>query len=285
MALGAGCGHPHNVPMTDRDAFAAARRALACAALVLAPVAAAASPELAPHSAGYVLELEEARPGAGVADVEGAMYFELEEACEGWSVRQEFRMVVTTEQGDSIPSQTVYTSYESKDGREFHFESITSNAGEVTEEIKGVAHLAGDKEGGTVDLTKPEPGEVALVPGTVFPTRHIEMLIEQAEDGAKFFGRPMFDGGDAAGAHQVSAAIGQRATLPAAEADSPLLQGPYWPVTMAFFGPDQTGEEPEFEVSGQVHANGIATEMSIDYGEFVVRGALTEITALDKPSC
>jgi len=258
-------------------------RAAGVAMLTLAAgVPTASAVDLVPHRAGYALELESAQPNSGISDVRGAMAFELVEECEGWSVHQEFRMAITNAEGDSVPSETVFNSYESRDGTEFHFESTTTTGGQVTEALKGRASLG--ENGGTVRMTKPESETLALPPGTVFPTRHIVMLIEAARAGQRIFDRHMFDGGDAEGAYQVVAAIGN--PRPAEEeSDRPLLHAASWPVSMAFYAPGQVEDTPDFQVDGRLYANGIATGLRIDYGGFVVRGELVELVELDQPDC
>ncbi len=247
-----------------------------------AGVPTAAAVDLVFHRAGYVLDLESARPNSGIADVRGAMAFELVEECEGWSVHQEFRMVITNAEGDSVPSETVFNSYESRDGSEFHYESTTTTGGQVTEALKGRATLG--EGGGTVRMAKPEDKTVALPPGTVFPTRHIIMLIEAARAGERIFDRYMFDGGDVEGAYQVVAAIGS--PRPAQEKnDRPLLRAASWPVSMAFYAPRQVEDTPDFQIDGRLYANGIATGLRMDYGTFVVRGELADLVELDKPEC
>lgn len=262
--------------------FRAAGLALAAVTAGLSGIPAAAV-ELVPHSAGYVLSLDEARRSSGISNVRGAMAYELVEECEGWSVRQEFRMVITNAEGQEIPTETVYNSYESRDGAEFTFETVTTTGGNVTEHVKGAAEL--DDEGGVVTLRKPEEETMELPAGTVFPTQHTIMLIDAAEAGDRIFDRYMLDGGDAEGAYQVVAAIGGKATADDGDPERPLLRTPSWPVSMAFYAPDQVEDTPDFQVDGRLHDNGIAGNLRIDYGDFAVRGELVDLSALDRPDC
>ena len=53
---------------------------------------------------------------------------------------------------------------------------------------------------------------------------------------------------------------------------------------LAFYAPDASGSEPDYEVGMKLLENGVAEAMTLDYGDLVVRARLREIQAL-KPNC
>jgi hypothetical protein len=91
------------------------------------------------------------------------------------------------------------------------------------------------------------------------------------------------------GAVLVSAVIGPTIaaakTLADAELKSPLLQRPSWDMRLAFFPDSKKEEEPDYELGMRLLDNGVSSEMSIDYGDYVIRAKLKEIEALPRPAC
>ena len=80
--------------------------------------------------------------------------------------------------------------------------------GKLTEEINGIAVLDGTGLGGLVEYTKPTPGKIILPQGTMFPTTHIQSLIQYAREGGKHITKIMFDGATLDNPYEVSGVIG-----------------------------------------------------------------------------
>ena len=60
-------------------------------ALVMVTVAPASAVDVSPHRALYRLTLDSAKVSSGLADANGAMYYEWGETCGGWGGDQHFR--------------------------------------------------------------------------------------------------------------------------------------------------------------------------------------------------
>ena len=54
---------------------------------------------------------------------------------------------------------------------------------------------------------------------------------------------------------------------------------------MAFFPSDKAVEEPEYEMTVELLANGVARSLALNYGDFTVEGKLVSIQALPQPKC
>ncbi len=143
-----------------------------------------------------------------------------------------------------------------------------------------------------MSLDKPRNKRFALKPDVMFPTQHLKRIVAAALDGGRTLQVPVFDGSETGEkVYQTAAVIGGPA---AAEEprngapDSALLRGTTrWPVTISYYETAaDTGEQtPVYEVSFDLYANGVSRGLLLDYGDFSIRGALTEIDALPQPSC
>lgn len=262
--------------------------ALLAATPVLAQPAAtsmaAVAAKIQPHRAIYAMSLGSARNGSKVSDVRGRMMFEWADACDGWTTEQRFQLRFVYSEGDDMAMNTNYTTWEAKNGLRYRFNVRKLVNGELDEEVRGEANLQADGAG-TAQFTKPEPQEMELPAGTMFPTAHTLAILDHAERNEPFFARTIFDGSDAEGPTEVSTVAGKPGA-PKESGKDPLLKvEKSWPVRMAFFPLQSDSAQPEYEMSLRLLENGIAESMQIDYGDFTVNAVLEKIEALPKSGC
>jgi hypothetical protein len=250
------------------------------AATSLAAVAA----KIQPHRAIYAMSLGSARNGSKVSDVRGRMMFEWADACDGWTTEQRFQLRFVYSEGEDMAMNTNYTTWEAKNGLRYRFNVRKLVNGEVDEEVRGEANLSADGAG-SAQFTKPEPQEMELPAGTMFPTAHTLAILDHADRKEPFFTRTIFDGSDAEGPTEVSTVVGKPSAPKDATKDQLLKVGKAWPVRMAFFPVQSDSAQPEYEMSLHLLENGIAESMQIDYGDFTVNAVLEKIEALPKSGC
>jgi len=255
----------------------------------------AASPALAvdisPHRALYSLALDSAKSASGIAGASGAMYYEWGETCDGWTVEQRFQLRLAYAEESNVEVNSMLVTWESKDGLRYRYNERRVRNGEVEDDIHGEAHLDGKDKGGVAIFDKPEQTTLTLAPGVLFPTAHTLVLIERAQAGDQFVARKIFDGAAVENAGQITAVIGpelQPDPHPEKPLDSPLLQRPSWRMSLAFFAADagkSDSDMPDYELNMRLLDNGVSQDMSLDYGDYVLRAKLDEIEPLAKPSC
>jgi len=261
------------------------------AILAYAAMAPATAVEIAPHRALYSLTLESAKASGGVAGASGGMYYEWGETCDGWTVEQRFRLRLLYSEEGAVDVNSTLVTWESKDGLRYRFNEKRLRNGEVEDDIHGEAHLDGKEKGGTATFDKPEQSTLTLAPDVLFPTAHTLVLIERALAGDQFVSRKVFDGAAVENAGQITAVIGPPLKPdPNAEKplNNPLLQRPSWRMSLAFFPADagaSDSDTPDYELSMRLLDNGVSQDMTLDYGDYVLRAKLDEIEALPKPSC
>lgn len=249
------------------------------------PPGAAAVPLLS-HRAAYRLSLDSTR--GDVARVEGAMLYEQVDACEGWTTRQRLQMALTDRDGQTVETASDYATFEAKDGRRLRFSLTQTSQGAVSQRVAGEATLAADGTG-TVRYAEPEAREEALPPGTLLPMIHTVRALEAAKAGRRLLVAPLLDGTDPDGAQDTTTAL-TAWQAPRAVERFPLLS-PLGSARMrvAFFeraprpGAREPAKEsagsgaPEYEVGLRYWENGVADEMKMDFGGFVVDGRMAEL--------
>lgn len=249
---------------------------------------ATAAADLVPHRATYEMRLNPGRRAVGVIDVRGLMVMESVDACDAWETKQRIRLTFLRPDTEEFVTDSAFTSFEAKDGSSMHFSVRNTQNGEVEEELRGQAEVA-QGGAGRANFTLPEPRSFDLPVGTTFPMAHLSRLIEHAKVGEKVVAYNVFDGARLDGAFKVNAVIGKAprpAAGPAPRGDVILLRNqPAWTVRLAFFPADDQAGQPEYEVSMDLLANGIARSMVLDYGDFALDAKLQRIEALPRPKC
>ena len=246
-----------------------------------------ASAQIASHRAAYKLSLGNGK-SSGIATLEGAMYIDWHEACEGWTISQRMRFQLFDDDGEPIDNDISFSSWEAKDGLNYRFTLRTLRNGEVAEELRGKAELDGRGKGGKAVFSEPEDEVIELPPGTIFPTEHSILLIQQAQSGEKIFARQVFDGATLDGALEINALIAGK--LPphkpaSAKISAELVKGAAWRVRMAFFKLEERSAEPEYETSMHLLENGVGLDFVFDYKDFSIKAQLEQLEALPKPRC
>jgi hypothetical protein len=263
------------------------------AVAVTAP-AAQATPTLrnsiAPHRAVYDISLKRTQDGSGVQSAKGRMVFEVTgSACEGYRMRQRMIVNIGDEEGNNGILDFRITTFESGDGDTYDFDSRTTLNKDVVEEVEGKARREGSKI--EVSLTQPTKKTIELDSGVLFPSQHLQAIIDAALADRRVLSADIYEGdgaGDASDA--ATAAIG--GAMPVG-VDSPLRNGVRrWPISVGYFEPakpkkdDGFGEEmPSYQMSFTLYENGVTNDLVMDYGTYALAGSLKTIEALAKPTC
>ena len=245
---------------------------------------------LAPHRATYVMKLVAVKNGSPISDAAGHLTFELRDACDGWIVQQNLKMRFSYIDDDDQDTESNEVSWEAKDGSAYKFNIRRTTNDEEVESYHGKATRNTD---GTFAVAYVSPaGKTAELPAdTLFPSRHTALVLSRAGTEDRFFSRRVFDGADEEGSGDISAFILPRkqdadatGTTPKLKG-SPLLKEAAWPVHMAFFSQNSETGEPDHEMDIKLHANGVASHLQLDYGDFSIAGTLEEVKAIPAPNC
>lgn len=251
-------------------------------------VGGAAAADLVAHRATYEMRLSTAKRSSGVVDVRGTMILETVDACESWETKQRIQLTFLRTDSDEFTTDSTFASLESKDGTNLQFSVRNAQNGEMEDELRGIADLSADGTG-KARFTQPEEREFPLPQGTIFPVHHLARLIDDARAGETVKSYSLFDGARLDGAFKVNAVIGpspRRQLSPTPRGDLALLRNQQaWSVRLAFYAADDQEGQPEYEVSMDLQANGVARSMVLDYGDLAINARLQRIETLPRPRC
>jgi hypothetical protein len=238
---------------------------------------------LAAHRAAYALTLAQARSNSNIASARGAMLYEVGDACEGWTTRQRFSLILTDRDGQEVETTSDYSTYETKDGQRIRFSLTQASQGAVSQRISGEATLSA--EGGTVTYTDPQARSMSLPNGTLLPTVHTLHALEAARAGRRVLVAPLLDGTSVEGAQDTNTVMSAWQGPQPNERFPALASLGSVRMRVAFFERDQNNQgggasAPDYEVGLRYFENGVADELKMDFGEFVVSGEMRELAIL-----
>jgi hypothetical protein len=269
---------------------------LSAVALLVAPATAFASPSailpLVSHRAAYELSLvDPASPGPSSAQIPvaatGLIAYEFRgSACEGYT--SNFRQMTQMErsEGDPLSLDVSAMSFEDADGKSMRFQVDTKGV-QAAPPVEGTATRTADDDM-RVQLTKPAPKAIDFGHDVLFPTQHIERLIDAAKNGGGAIQARVYDGSDTgAKIYATMAVVGKEASKPSDDAQTAAeLKGVRrWPVVVSYFDEASKDSSPEYTLSFDLYENGVSGTLKLDYGTFALRARLRKLEILPTSAC
>jgi len=258
---------------------------LLAGAIALTAAAQNAAASLLSHRAVYSLSQHSGTGAGDIVAVKGRLEITFEVACDGWRIEQYIGFRLFHADGGGLEHVARLSGWESMDGVDFWFNTLSYQDRELLEEIGGVARLDGPDGSGVTRFAKPTKETRLLPAGTIFPARHLSELIAAAGNGRGHLTRIVFDGSTLESPYEITAFIGKE-RAPGGEGLPELLANQRsWPFRLAYFKLSQIQPSPEFELSAVLYENGVAGDMIYDYGDFAIDVELRELEALAEQSC
>lgn len=277
--------------MTLMNLPARATLALLCLVSWMGTTGQAAAVSLSPHRAVYDLKLKSASKRSSVKDLNGRMVIEMTgSVCEGWSVN--FRLVNDFQlpRGKRRLIDSRSTSWEAGDGSSMSYlerEFIDNRPYKVT-------RLRVSIKDSTVRQKQPKKLEFKIPSDAIFPVTHQKRLIAKARTGDLRDKSIVYDGADHENIYQAITFIGKKRDgakpivgLKGEKAASLINGVVAWPVTVSYYQlKDQKQEgKPSQQISFLMYENGVAGDLTIDYGDFAMTGKLVHLDKLPKNAC
>ncbi len=234
------------------------------------------------QNALYDLTLSKVRTH-DVTGAAGQLSFNVVDGCTGWGTTQHMTLLIRSVDGTLSKAVTDYITWESKDGKTLTFTLRESdNGGREQTDDAGTATHTGSNGGGIIAYTTPANTKFAMPPGTLFPMAHTAALLAAGSQGKKFISPTLFDGTTADGAQDTFVAILGRQQP--GKTGFPALSGlPSTDVDIAFFPRKNADQNPDYRTSMKYYADGVAANLVLDFGDFVMTGKLMRLSIPASP--
>jgi hypothetical protein len=264
-------------------------RALLAAAFLLAPAAGARADVAAPlasHRAVYELSLDKATGSKAPAQARGRIVFDFSVSCDGFV--QNFRQIteLTPAEGATKLSDMRSATFEALDSASYRFNVETRIDNASAEDVDGKARKESARV--AVDLTRPKRARLDLDGPLLFPTEHLRRIIDAARAGESILEARVYDGtGQGDRAFDTMALIG-KATSPASEKAAQidvLRDMKRWRASVSYLEPGKRDGQPIYVLSFDLYENGISRALKLDYGDFTLKGEMSELTIQPAAAC
>jgi len=260
--------------------------ALFLAGAVSGVVAAQSSvPRLLSHRALYSMSKNTGSTASDITGVSGRLEITFEVACDGWRMQQYIGFRLYNTEGPGLEHAAQLSGRESTDGSEFRFGTRSYEGQELVEELSGVARLGAPGGSGEIHFVKPAKEIKTLPAGTIFPARHVADLIAAARSGKQHLTRTVFDGSTLDSPYEITAFIGAERAATGQDVPKLVSETRSWFFRLAYFKVAALQPSPEFEMSVVLYENGVAGDMTYDYGDFSIDLKLRELEALPVQKC
>jgi hypothetical protein len=131
----------------------------------------------------------------------------------------------------------------------------------------------------------------AFLRNATLPMQHQLKLMALGETGGGRDSSLVFDGSDEAktfraisfvGKEKAPGSIARDTSNPAAAALKAVAS---WPMTISYFPAEGDDETPQYQVNFDMYANGVASGLVLDYGDFALSGTLAELQMMEASEC
>jgi hypothetical protein len=260
------------------------------------PARAAPGAAFLAHQAAYDLTLLKSRRSPSVESVQGRIVYSFAgSSCEGWTT--DFRQVsqIDAGEGRNTLSDLRSTSWEDAAGKSYRFKISTRMNDAETSAVDGFAERTA--EGITVKLKQPAAKTFKLDKETVFPTEQVHRIVEAARAGQSLLELAVYDGSDnGEKIYNTLTVIGQAIpgerspAKPDVGSDNAALKTlTRWPVTVSYYdrtAKSETGEQtPVYAMSFELYENGVSRQLTLDYNDFVIAGAMSKFDVKSTKPC
>jgi hypothetical protein len=250
---------------------------------------------LAPHRAVYELELDGSDTSGMLAAFNGRLVIDITgSVCEGYAINTRYVYRRRASDGDEVLTDLRTSQFEGAGAEEFRFSHRRFDNDKLVQQSEG--SVAREEGGIDISLVKPSERQVSVKKPVMFPNQHVMELLNAAMKGERKLSATIYDGSkDADELIDTFAVLGSRNAPGEGDGgESPEGVGDManWPISIGYFDggliDTAAGKEeqtPLYTMSFKLFENGVSDQIRIDYGTFVLEGALVELELRDAPPC
>ncbi len=235
------------------------------------------------HKAYYDLEFLANEAPSLVDGGNGKASFLLEKQCKGWALKETFAITFKLNNNDNSKNFSIFSSFEDFSAKNFSFEHLDKN--DFEKEMFYSGYVQKNKNNLNGIIFDKNNKKITFNDDILFPTEHLEILLENAKNNVNFHTAKVFFGSDQENLVKiVSTFIGKKInTFVSLEND--LLKKQVWPIQLSFYDLNQKNPDPKTKVIAYVDESGIAHSYTVDYGSYKMKGKLTSIEKVKKLKC
>ena len=249
-----------------------------------AAISSQSASNLVAHRAYYEMSMGDKVQNSHIVNISGRSAFALEHDCSGWRSIEDYIIQFVADTGGQDRVISHFESWEADSGDKYSFDVMEQSSFDGRKQFGGFAQLDDDRSGSAFYMQDPQPS-VDLPSDTVFPMQHVRNILDQAENGEKLIAATLFTGAEPENALMRTSTVVGGWRDEAAQDLGNLAEAGYWQINVAYFNPEATTAEPEYEIQFEMQRNGLVRNYVIDYGDFSINARLTEVEEVEAQTC
>ena len=236
------------------------------------------------HHANYILSLYKSTPGSGINEIDGKSSYILRKNCNGWDTTDELSVIFKSIDNVKSKLSSKWRTFETFSGNSYQFDLDEEINQKQTNQFFG--YVNSSKGLNAAKYFSDKEYSVPIETKIEFPMMQLQNIILSAEANQKIYSSNVFMGSELLDSYRVvTVVIGKEKKYSKRIFQNKLFQSSYWPVSIAYFNPEQETDKPDYTIKAKLQRNGVITEYIIFYDDFSIILNLSSIEVIDKKKC
>ena len=237
--------------------------------------------QLLSHKAIYTLNVENIK-NSFLEGGQGQTFFEIQEVCDGWNVREDYVLMYELPNNKSAKSYSSFTTFENRNSTKHSFNLTEKSDLNGENDYQGFVEKNKNKISGSI--INQNIKKLSFNKNTLFPLEHLQIIIEKAKKGQSIFTSDVFFGNDETNQIKtVSTFISNKKKVKVHNKDFSNIM--VWPIKIAFYSKAENKTKPDYEISLELDEVGVVYSYKVNYGDFEVKAKLKDFKVIEKQKC
>ena len=237
--------------------------------------------QLLSHKATYTLNVENIK-NSFLEGGQGQTFFEIQEVCDGWNVREDYVLIYELPNKKSAKSFSSFTTFENKISTKHSFQLTEKSDLNGENDYQGFVEK--NKKNISGSMINRNIKKLTFNKNTLFPLEHLKRVIQKAKAGQTIFNADVFFGNEESNPIKtVSTVISnkRRAKVHNNNVSAVMV----WPMKIAFYSKAENKTSPDYEISLELDDVGVVYSYKVDYGDFEVIAKLKDFKVIERQVC
>ena len=240
------------------------------------------SSQLLSHKATYILNVENIK-NSFLEGGQGQTFFEIQEVCDGWNVREDYVLIYELPNKKSAKSFSSFTTFENKTSTKHSFQLTEKSDLNGENDYQGFVEK--NKKNISGSMINRNIKKLTFNKNTLFPLEHLKRVIQKAKAGQKFFNADVFFGNEESNPIKTVSTVISNKRRAKVHNNKNVSAVMVWPIKIAFYSKAENKTSPDYEISLELDEVGVVYSYKVDYGDFEVIAKLKDFKVIEKQVC
>ena len=238
--------------------------------------------QLLSHKATYTLNVENIK-NSFLEGGQGQTFFEIQEVCDGWNVREDYVLMYELPNKKSAKSYSSYTTFENKNSTKHSFQLTEKSDLNGENDYQGF--IEKNKSNISGSIINQNIKKLSFNKNILFPLEHLQKIIKKAKKGQSIFTSEVFFGNEESNHVKTVSTFISNKRQAKVHNNKESAKIMVWPIKIAFYSKTKNKTDPDYEISLELDEVGVVYSYKVNYGDFEVNAKLKDIKVIKKKVC